>query len=117
MVTLDKASIDEERILTERRASNAKTYDLIPAIGSKLSDISIEHFKLIYLPLAIDEETLAQNGRTVEEQLASLRFFDLQESCSTNAGILVFGKKPLFFIPGAYIQYVKALSKYNLLII
>ena len=32
----DKANIDEERILTERRASNVKTYDLVPALGSGL---------------------------------------------------------------------------------
>ena len=102
-----KASIDEERILTERRASYAKTYDLVPAFGSKLEDLSIEYFRLIYLPLAIDEETLSQNGRGIEEQLASLRFFDLREKCPTNAGILLFGLNPLFFLPGAYIQYVK----------
>ena len=103
----DKANVDEERILTERRASNAKTYDLIPALGSSLSDISVDHFKLSYLPLAVDEETLAQNCRNTEDQLASLRFYDLRESCPTHAGILIFGKKPLFFLPGAYIQYVK----------
>ena len=103
----DKANVDEEKILIERRASNAKTYDLIPVLGAKLSDMIIDYFKITYLPLAIDEETLAQNNRTVEEQLASLRFYDLREACPTNAGILVFGKNPLFFIPGAYIQYVK----------
>ena len=103
----NKANIDEERILTERRASNAKTYDLIPAFGSTLADISIDYFKLSYLPLAIDEETLAQNCRSTEEQLASLRFYDLRESCPTHAGVLVLGKRPLFFLPGAYIQYVK----------
>ena len=103
----DKANVDEEKILIERRASNALTYDLVPALGASLSDISIDHFKLSYLPLAVDEETLAQNNRTTEEQLASLRFYDMRHSCPTNAGILVFGKKPLFFIPGAYIQYVK----------
>jgi ATP-dependent DNA helicase RecG len=103
----DKANVDEERILTERRASNVQTYDLVPALSSQLSDLSIDFFKITYLPLAIDEETLAQNNRTTEEQLASLRFYDMRYSCPTHAGILVFGKKPLFFIPGAYIQYVK----------
>ena len=45
-----KATVDEERILVERRASYAKTYDLIPALGSKLDDLSMEYFKLMYLP-------------------------------------------------------------------
>ncbi|WP_127132225.1 ATP-binding protein [Pseudoflavitalea rhizosphaerae] len=102
-----KASVEEERILIERRASYAKTYDLVPALGSNITDISIEHFKLIYLPLAIDQETLAENGRTVEEQMAALRFYDLKENCPTNGGVLMFGINPLFQIPGAYIQYVK----------
>ena len=102
-----KASIEEERTLTERRASNAKTYDLVPALGSTIDDLSVDYFKITYLPLAIDEETLKQNGRSTEEQLASLRFFDLKESCPTNAGILLFGVNPLFHLPGAYIQYIK----------
>jgi ATP-dependent DNA helicase RecG len=102
-----KASVEEERILIERRASYAKTYDLVPALGSKMEDLSIEYFKLIYLPLAIDEETLLQNRRSTEEQLASLRFFDLREKCPTHAGILLFGVDPLLHLPGAYIQYIK----------
>lgn len=102
-----KATLEEERILTERRASFAKTYDLVPALGAKLEDISIELFKISYLPNAIDKETLAENGRGTEEQLASLRFYDIKENCPTNAGILVFGLNPEFHVPGAYVQYVK----------
>jgi ATP-dependent DNA helicase RecG len=103
----DKATLEEERILTERRASFAKTYDLVPALGANLSDISVELFKINYLPLAIDRETLAENGRTTEEQLASLRFYDQMEKCPTNAGILIFGLNPEFYLPGDYIQYIK----------
>lgn len=103
----DKATLEEERILTERRVSFAKTYDLVPALGATLSDISVDLFKISYLPNAVDRETLAENGRTVEEQLASLRFYDQREQCPTNAGILTLGLNPEFFLPGAYIQYVK----------
>lgn len=102
-----KATIEEEKILTERRSSYAKTYDLVPAFGSTISDLSIEYFKSVYLPLAIDKDTLKENGRNTEEQLASLRFFDTGEHCPTNAGILMFGLNPEFYLPGAYIQYVK----------
>lgn len=107
----DKASVEEERILTERRVSYAKTYDLVPALGSTLEDISIELFKTNYLTSAIDKETLAENGRTTEEQLASLRFYDTKEKCPTNAGILLFGLNPEFHLPGAYIQYIKFSGK------
>lgn len=101
------ATMEEERILTERRASYAKTYDLIPALGTTIEDISIELFKINYLPSAIDKETLAENERTTEEQLASLRFYDSREKCPTNAGILLFGLNPEFYLPGSYIQYIK----------
>jgi len=102
-----KATIEEERILIERRAAYAKTFDLVPALGSSIADLSMEYFQLVYLPLAIDEETIKQNGRSSEEQLASLRFYDLTEDCPTNAGILLFGTNTLFQLPGAYIQYIK----------
>jgi len=103
----DKASLEEERILTERRISYAKTYDLVPALGSTLNDLSIDLFKISYLPLAIDEETLIENGRTTEDQLSSLRFYDPKEHCPTNAGLLIFGLNPEFYLPGSYIQFVK----------
>lgn len=106
-----RATLEEERILVERRTSYAKTYDLVPALGSKVEDLGMELFKMFYLPLAIDRETLAENGRTSEEQLSSLRFYDTREKCPTNAGILVFGLNPEFYIPGAYIQYVKFSDK------
>ncbi len=103
----DKATYEEERILTERRASFAKTYDLVPAFGSTLKDFIIELFTTNYLPLAIDADTLSENRRTKEQQLASLRFFDLEGQCLTNAGILLFGLNPEFYLPGSYVQYIK----------
>ena len=106
-----EASLEEERILTERRVSYAKTYDLVPALGSSIEDISVELFKINYLPSAIDNDTLAENGRTIEEQLASLRFYDIKEKCPTNAGILLFGLNPEFYLPGAYTQYIKFYEK------
>jgi ATP-dependent DNA helicase RecG len=101
------ATISEEKILTERRASYAKTYDLSPAIGAQQSEIIIDYFKSTYLPAAIDKDIIRENGRTIEEQLASLRFYDINENCPTHAGILIFGVNPEYFLPGAYIQYVK----------
>jgi len=103
----DKATVEEERILIERRASYAKTYDLVPALGASMEDLAIEYFKSTYLPAAIDKDTLKENGRTIEQQLASLRFFDANEKCPTNGGILLFGINPEFYLPGSYIQYVK----------
>ena len=103
----DRATVEEEKILVERRTSYAKTYDLVPALGATIEDLAIEFFKLTYLPSAIDKDTLRENGRNIEQQLASLRFFDLKENCPTNAGILMFGLNPEFHLPGSYIQYIK----------
>ena len=103
----DRATLEEERILTERRVSYAKTYDLVPALGAGVEDLSIDLFKMGYLPYAIDKETLVENGRTKEEQLASLRFYDPREKCPTNGGILMFGINPEFYLPGSYLQYIK----------
>ena len=44
---------------------------------------------------------IAENERTVEEQMASLRFYDLAADCPTNAGVLLFAKEPLRWAPGA----------------
>lgn len=103
----DVANEAEERILTEKRSAFARSFDVLPCKGSTLDDISIELFKLRYLPSAIDADTLAENGRELKSQLASLKFYDLKEDCPTYAGILMFGTNPRFFIPGASVQYVR----------
>ncbi|MFK7971257.1 MAG: RNA-binding domain-containing protein [Bacteroidia bacterium] len=101
------ANEGEERQLTEKRTAFAKTFDVLPCKGSSLDDLSIELFKLRYLPVAIDAETLEANHRDLKEQMASLKFYDLKEDCPTYAGILMFGTNPKFFIPGASVQYVR----------
>ena len=107
----DIANIAEERILSEKRSSFANTFDTMPCYGSKLEDISVDIFKLTYLPAAIDEETLLANGREIKEQLASLKFYDLRADCPTNAAILMFCKNPSYFIPGAAVQYVRFMGE------
>ncbi len=97
----------EDRILTEKRSAFARSFDVLPCKGSALEDISLELFKLRYLPSAVDADTLAENGRDLKAQLASLKFYDLKEDCPTYAGILMFGLNPRFYIPGASVQYVR----------
>lgn len=97
----------EERILSEKRSASARTFDALPCKSSTLADISIDLFKLRYLPSAIDADTLAENNRELKQQLASLKFYDLKEDCPTYAGILMFGSNTRFFVSGAYVQYVR----------
>jgi len=59
------------------------------------------------LPKAIDAEVLANDTRPIKEQLAALHLFNLQWDCPTYAALIMFGYRPRFFMPGAYIQYVR----------
>jgi len=101
------ATETEERILSERRTSSAKTFDATPCSGSTLSDLNVDLFKSTYLPSAIDAETLAQNHRDIKNQLASLRLYDIVYDCPTHAGIILLGNNVRYYLDGAYIQYAK----------
>jgi ATP-dependent DNA helicase RecG len=101
------ANESEERILIEKRTAAASSYDALPCLEATINDIRLDLFKNSYLPRAIDEEVLKSENRPIEQQLASLRFFDLRFNCPTYAAILLFGKNPEYFLPGAYTQYVK----------
>ena len=64
-------------------------------------------FRSTYLPTAVDPAVIQENDRTVEEQMASLRLYDLDAGCPTQAGALAFAKDPLRWLPGAWIQFVR----------
>jgi ATP-dependent DNA helicase RecG len=97
----------EERMLIERRVSHARTFDALPCLGSNLDDLSAPLFLIDYRQQAIAPEVIAENNRSVQEQLASLRFFDLGRGCATHAGILLFGLEVRKWLPGAYIQFLR----------
>ncbi|MCI0470979.1 MAG: putative DNA binding domain-containing protein [Candidatus Aminicenantes bacterium] len=101
------ASESEERVLSERRTSLIKTFDVKPCTGCSLDDLAIDCFSLTYRSNAVDEVIIKENNRDIRHQLASLRFFDLNKNCATFAGVLLFGKDPLYWLPGAYIQFVR----------
>lgn len=101
------ATAEEERRLVERRTARARTFDQRPCLDASIADLVMEGFRGGYLPNAVDRQILEQNERTTEEQLASLRFFDLTTAHPTHAGVLLFGRSPLDFMPGAYVQFVR----------
>lgn len=100
------ASEQEERILTERRLANARSFDASPVSEANLSDLSSALFQT-YRQEVVDAEVIAENHRSLEDQLASLRFFDNKHHLPTVAGLLLFGKNPRFYLPGAYIQFLR----------
>jgi ATP-dependent DNA helicase RecG len=101
------ATEQDERILIERRVAHAKTFDAQPCLGSGLPDLSTSLFLIDYRQQVLAPEVIAENNRSVREQLASLRFFDLGRDCPTNAGILLFGLDVRRWLPGAYIQFLR----------
>lgn len=100
------ASEQEERILMERRIANARSFDATPVTGSGVQDLSLALFEA-YRQDVIDPDVIAANHRPVTDQLASLRFLDNRNQLPTVAGLLMFGKNPRYFLPGAYIQFLR----------
>ncbi|MFZ1239895.1 MAG: RNA-binding domain-containing protein, partial [Anaerolineae bacterium] len=101
------ASEQEERILSERRISYARSFDALPCLESTLADLSQERFYLSYLRRAVAEEVIVENQRPFKLQLASLRLFDLKQDCPTHAGVLLLADEPTYYLPGAYVQFVR----------
>ena len=102
----DIATLSEENILSERRLSSMKSFDMSPCREASLTDLDLAAFSLIYLPKAVAEDVLESERRDIKDQLSSLRLYDKRSDCPTNAAILLFGKNTKYFFPGAYIQHV-----------
>lgn len=102
----DIASEAEERILFERRASYMATFDATPCFAAKLSDLDLDVFRNKFQTKAVSSDLLETENRSIEEQLAALGMYDLQNNCPTFAAIILFGHRPRRFMPGAYVQYV-----------
>jgi ATP-dependent DNA helicase RecG len=100
------ANEQEERVLSERRVALARSFDARPCAEAALDELALGQFDA-YRREAVDPETISANHRSVEQQLASLRLYDPERASPTHAGILLFGKNPRFFLPGAYVQYLK----------
>lgn len=100
------ATPEEERRLTEKRRWGHLPFDQQPVRGSSISDLDLLRFRTEYLPTAVAPDVLRENGRGPEEQLLSLRFLTPSGE-ATPAGILVVGREPRAWLPGAYVQFVR----------
>lgn len=101
------ATAEQERRLEERRIDRARTWDMRACTEASLDDLALDLFTLNYLPSAVSRAVMDENNRTIEEQLGSLRLYHRKLNAPTNAAVLLFGKDPLSFVPGDYVQYVK----------
>ncbi len=101
------ATQEEERRLIEKRRFKNLPFDIQPVPSSTLEDIDKEMFTLRYLPATVPLDIIEQNERTLEQQLASMRFISTETPPEvTLMGLLVAGKDPRKFFPGAYVQFL-----------
>ncbi|MDE0300349.1 MAG: hypothetical protein OXN17_17060 [Candidatus Poribacteria bacterium] len=79
-----------------------------PIPTSNVSDLNLTQFENEYLPQAFVPEILAANERTLEERLAATKMtVSATERIATVLGILVLGKCPQDYLPGAYVQFLR----------
>lgn len=103
----DTATVEEEHQLTERRVASNQPWDLAPLRPAKLDDLNLDLFKSEYLPSAIDADVLRENGRSIEQQLRSVRFLGPDNVTPTVTGLLAIGITPADYLPGDYIQFLR----------
>ena len=68
----DIATEAEERILSERRTSYMATFDTMPCLAAKLSDIDTDLCRTKYLQLLLGKEMVDTDSRPIEEQMAAV---------------------------------------------
>ncbi|MDP2371951.1 ATP-binding protein [Rhodoferax sp.] len=104
----DTATLQDERILNEKRRHGDRVFDTFPVRGCQIEDLSRIVFEQEYLPQAVPPSVLAANGRTYEERLCSMGMLAAMDyQVPTVVGLLALGKSPRTWLPGAYIQYLR----------
>ena len=102
------ATAQDERILNEKRRFGNIPFDLHPIPTAGISDLNLAQFANEYLPQAIAADILEANERASEERLAATKMIaSVDEQIATVLGILVLGKNPQDFLPGAYVEFLR----------
>jgi ATP-dependent DNA helicase RecG len=100
------ATPEEERRLTEKRRAADLPFDLHPLPSASLDERDLVLFEREYLHAAVAPDVLAQNARTTLDQMQALRFVSA-EKVPTLLGMVVCGKAPRRYVPGAYVQFLR----------
>ena len=102
-----QASAEEESRLTEKRRWKVVPHDMYGVNGASVrDDLDVTKFRNEYLPHAVSAEVLKEDKRELDEQLRASRL-TTQDGTPTVMGILMVGKNPSAWFPGAYIQFVR----------
>ncbi len=102
-----QATAEEERRLTEKRRWGNIPCDMQGVTGATVeADLDMRTFENDYLPCAVSPEVLTENRRDRAEQLKALRLVAPNDAPTVTA-ILLLGRDPRYWFPGAYLQFVR----------
>ena len=102
------ATVQEERVLSEKRRFRDIPFDIQPIPSSTLSDLSLTQFVYEYLGQAFAPDVLEANQRSIEEQLAATKMVaSPDDPTPTVLGMLVLGSRTRDYLPGAYVQFLR----------
>lgn len=102
-----QATAEEERRLTQKRRWGNIPHDMHGVPGAVVeADLDMRRFEDDYLPSAVSPEVLEENRRNRGEQLRALRLV-APDGAPTVTAILILGRDPRYWFPGAYLQFVR----------
>ena len=102
------ATAQDERILNEKRRFGDIPFDIYPVPSATLPDLDLLQFEREYLAQAFAPDILESNDRSIEEKLAATKMVaSMDDTIPTILGLLVIGKNPQDFLPGAYVQFLR----------
>lgn len=102
------ASLQDERILNEKRRHRDRPFDVQPVFQATLGDINRQFFEETYLSAAFAPDILDANDRSYEQRLAATKMIaSADDPTPTVLGTLVLGIRTRDFLPGAYVQFLR----------
>lgn len=102
------STVQDERILNEKRRHKDLAYELHPVERAKISDLNRLLFEEQYLRNAFADDILDNDQRSYEQRLAVCGMVSsADQPVPTVLGLLSLGLNQRHFIPGAYIQFLR----------
>lgn len=100
------ATLDNERRLSEKRRAADLPYDMRSVQDTSIDDLDKQRFQEEYLPAAVNRDIIQADEREPGEQMRALDLLGA-DGKATPTGLLLVGRDPRHWFPGAYIQFVR----------
>lgn len=101
------ATIQDERLLNEKRRHRDIPFDIHPIPSSTIKDLNRLYFEEEYLPNAFAKEIILANDRSFEQRLCVCKMVTAHTYNPTVLGLLVCGIRPRDWLAGDYIQFLR----------